>query len=86
MKLNELIRECREKSGLSQLQLAKKLGYDQPQMVSHMETGIAKPPLKIIGKMVVLIGLPEMKVTKHLIIEFIAKMNKEIEDGKNEIA
>lgn len=43
------LKQIREEADLTQLQLAKELGLDYTQMISHVETGKARvPPDKII--------------------------------------
>lgn len=44
MQLNELLRQKRNQSGLSQNALAKKLGFTSPQYVSNFERGLCLPP------------------------------------------
>jgi transcriptional regulator with XRE-family HTH domain len=44
-----LIRKARRKSGLTQKELAKKLGVTQPQ-VAHWESGRIKPSVDILAK------------------------------------
>ncbi len=41
----EFLAKARVESGLSQLQLARELGYTSPQYVSNWERGICGPPL-----------------------------------------
>ena len=53
--------DAREKSGLSQLALAKKLGFSSPQYVSNWERGICGPPIEKLGVMSnVLVIKPEI--------------------------
>ncbi len=49
-KLGGFLREKREDSGVSQVDLAKKLGYSSSQFVSNWERGLATPPLKSLSK------------------------------------
>lgn len=39
-----MLKELREKSGLTQAELAKALGYTTPQFVSNWERGLCEPP------------------------------------------
>ena len=45
----KLLGEAREKAGLSQIALAKKLGYVSPQYVSNWERGVCGPPIDKLG-------------------------------------
>ena len=42
---SKLIRSKREKAGLSQIELAKALGYETAQLISNVERGICAFPL-----------------------------------------
>jgi transcriptional regulator with XRE-family HTH domain len=52
--LNEYLRQKRIDCDLSQLDVARVLGYASPQFVSNWERGLVSPPLETI---LVLIGL-----------------------------
>lgn len=80
--LGQMIREHREKAGLTQLELAQKLGYESPQFLSLVEREVSKPPYIMLGKLVSIIGIPETKVTKHLTGEFLSEMYQKIHEGK----
>lgn len=45
-KLGPFLREKREQKGLTQAQVAEKLGYGSPQFISNIERGISRVPLK----------------------------------------
>lgn len=42
---SEYFKNAREKAGISQIDLAKALGYSSPQYVSNWERGICSPPI-----------------------------------------
>ncbi|MFP5518296.1 MAG: helix-turn-helix domain-containing protein [Bdellovibrionia bacterium] len=48
--LGHFLKEKRELAGLSQKDVATKLGYSTPQFVSNWERGISTPPLKTLKK------------------------------------
>jgi transcriptional regulator with XRE-family HTH domain len=48
--LEKFLKEKREQAGLSQKQVADKLGYTTPQFVSNWERGVSSPPLKTLKK------------------------------------
>lgn len=53
-RLSVFLKEKRVAAGLTQSQVARKLGYSSPQFVSNWERGLANPPvfvLKEITKM-----------------------------------
>ncbi len=44
--LGNYLKEKRIESGLTQSEVAKKLGYSTPQFISNFERGLCSPPLK----------------------------------------
>lgn len=48
--LGTFLKEKRENVGLSQKDVAHKLGYTTPQFISNWERGISTPPLKTLKK------------------------------------
>ena len=84
--LGGLVREYRVKAGMTQLELAEKLGYDSMQFVSLFERGLSKVPHKVIGKLIVILGIPQKKVTKSLIDAFSASLIDQIDQGKKSVS
>lgn len=82
LELGRLIKEYRVKKNLTQLDLSLKLGYDTPQFVSILERGMAKVPLNVVGQLIVLLGIPEKKITKILATAYLAEMNRQLTIGK----
>ena len=52
--LANFLKTHRENSGLSQADVAQKLGYTTPQFVSNWERGISAPPFNALKKLAVL--------------------------------
>lgn len=82
MKIGERIRKAREKSGMTQFQLARKLGFGSSQFVSLFERGLSKVPNDVLGKLVVILGLPEKKLIKQIVAEYNENLVDEIHRGK----
>lgn len=82
--LGALVREYRLKAGMTQLQLSQRLGYESMQFVSLFERGLSKIPLKVMGKMIVILKLPEKKIVKKLTDAVKTEVVNEIKVGKNE--
>jgi transcriptional regulator with XRE-family HTH domain len=82
MNLGQTVRDYRQKAGMTQLQLSKKLGYESMQFVSLMERGLSKIPLKTLGQLIVILKLPEIKITQQLIQQEQKKLLSEIRVGK----
>jgi transcriptional regulator with XRE-family HTH domain len=83
--IGELIKEKRELAGMTQLELAQKLGYESPQFVSLIERGLSKPPYSLIGKCVVILGLPEKAIVSQLKQAFMDELTSEIYKGKEAV-
>ena len=71
--LSLFLKEKREESGLSQLEVAKQIGYSSPQFVSNWERGIVAPPIETIA---ILIDL--YKIQPNHIIQKIVEDTKDI--------
>lgn len=50
MELSKFLKEKRLQAGLSQGDVAKKLGYTSPQFVSNWERGLSQPPVATLRK------------------------------------
>jgi transcriptional regulator with XRE-family HTH domain len=44
--LGQFLKESRKRAGLSQVELATKLGYETPQFISDWEREVYSPPMK----------------------------------------
>lgn len=51
-KLGTYLKEVRENSHWTQLQVSQKLGYSSPQFISNIERGISVVPLKTLARMI----------------------------------
>ncbi len=79
--LGQEIREARLRNEMTQLELANKLGYQSMQFVSLFERGLSKVPMKVLGRLIVILGLPKKKIIKKLVEEHEAEITKQIESG-----
>lgn len=52
-----LLKAARINSGITQLEIAKKLGYSSPQFVSNWERGESLPPMDHFPKLANLLGI-----------------------------
>ncbi|MBL7557515.1 MAG: helix-turn-helix domain-containing protein [Bdellovibrionaceae bacterium] len=80
--LGTLIRNYRQDKEMTQLDLAKKLGYDSTQFISLFERGVSKVPHNILGKLIVILGIPEKLVLQILIKDYETSLKSEISAGK----
>jgi transcriptional regulator with XRE-family HTH domain len=67
--LNDYLRQKRVDSGLSQLDVARELGYSSPQFVSNWERGLVSPPLETIAVLVDLYKIPSSEVVSRILDE-----------------
>jgi transcriptional regulator with XRE-family HTH domain len=67
--LNDYLRQKRVDSGLSQLDVARELGYSSPQFVSNWERGLVSPPLETIAVLVDLYKIPSSEVVGRILEE-----------------
>ena len=68
MRFGDKIKKIRESRGISQQQLAKKLGYRTNSYVSDMEKGKFTPSVDKLGKISGALGIPLSKL-KDLVFE-----------------
>lgn len=62
MKLKEFLKKKRNDAGLSQKELAKKLGYTTAQFVSNWERSISRPPIDSVPKLAELLGVQPWEI------------------------
>lgn len=67
--LNDYLRQKRLDSGLSQLDVARVLGYASPQFVSNWERGLVSPPLETIAVLIDLYKIPANEVVNKILAE-----------------
>jgi transcriptional regulator with XRE-family HTH domain len=60
------LRKCRQKAGLTQLDLACALSYSSAQFVSNWERGLSLPPLTVLRKLSVVCRIPKQDLVETL--------------------
>ncbi len=85
VELGNLVKDYRSKRGITQLELSEKLGYDTPQFISIIERGLAKTPLNVLGQLIVILGIPERRITKLLTEAYLEEVHQELTDGKTKV-
>ncbi len=65
--LGTYLAEKRVRAGLSQREVAKKLGYSNPQFVSNFERGLCSPPFAKLKNLVEIYNIPVSEITELLI-------------------
>lgn len=70
------LRDHRKEAGLSQMTIAKKLGYGSPQFISNCERGLCMPSLRGLKIMCDIYGMNRAMVGEDLISVYRAKIRK----------
>lgn len=86
VELGQIIRDYRIKKKMTQLELAKKLGYDSTQFVSLFERGLSKVPFNVLGQLIVILGIPERKILTMLVNAYESQIKSQIDQGKRDLA
>lgn len=60
--VGEFLKTSREDAGLTQLALARELGYTSAQFISNWERGIAMPPMNMMPELSRLLHIPPKKM------------------------
>lgn len=85
IEIGQMIRDYREKKGLTQLELSKELGYETSQFVSLFERGLSKVPIEVLGRLVLILGLPEKHFKEIIFKDFQDEVNERLKIGKKSI-
>ena len=82
IEIGQIIRTLREKKGLTQTDLAIKLGYRTPQFVSLFERGLSKVPLETLGQLSVILNFPANRMMDLILRDFENDVAKKIKSGR----
>lgn len=85
VEIGQMIRSYREKKGMTQLDLSKALGYETSQFVSLFERGLSKAPIEVLGRLVLILGLPEKDFKEILFKDFQNEVNERLRIGKKSV-
>lgn len=77
-----IVRKHRIEAGLTQIELAEKLGYESPQFVSLFERGHSKIPVEALGRMVAVLKIPERQIQRLLVEEHEAVLIQQLKRGQ----
>jgi transcriptional regulator with XRE-family HTH domain len=80
-KISQFLKKAREKTGLSQGEVAKNLGYDSCQFISNWERGMAAPPLTVLGRLAKLYNVKGEELFQVMLKDTERQMRKEFTKG-----
>lgn len=76
------LKEKRVQAGLTQSQVAEKLGYSSPQFVSNWERGLANPPVFILRDLTKMYKVSADEMFNLLLAEVERDLHKEFYSSK----
>ncbi len=77
-----ILRQARVSKDLTQMELAKKLGFKTPQMVSNWERGLCHVPMALIGRFCKITGADSAAIKKSMVDSYFARLNKKVKSPK----
>ena len=70
------MRRARENSGMSQLEVGRKLGFTSAQFISNWERGVSGPPMKALIRLKTIYKLDVNHVVDLIVETTRAKLNR----------
>lgn len=83
--LSDFLREKRRISGLSQMQVAKALGYGSPQFISNWERGLSEPPIGTLKTIAKLYSVPIDEMFEVVLKSTLKKVAEDLRAKFNEV-
>lgn len=77
LKIGKILKDHRQIKHLTQLDLAKKLGYDSTQFVSLFERGLSKCPTKTLSKLCKILEIEKKTIFLMLMDNYRTQLAKE---------
>ncbi|MBX3039603.1 MAG: helix-turn-helix transcriptional regulator [Bdellovibrionaceae bacterium] len=81
-KLATFLREARIEAGLSQIEVAKALGYSTSQFISNWERELAAPPVKILKRLGKLYSISSDRLLEMLIEQSEETLRRQFRQSK----
>lgn len=78
--LASFLRTHREQSGISQAEVAKKLGYSTPQFISNWERGLSAPPFNAFKKLATIYKVDADELFQVLLETKLDEVAKDMRD------
>lgn len=81
--LSDCLKTAREAKGLTQRELAEKLGYTSAQFISNWERDVARLPLKIAPRILRILGIPHTTYIRLLLIGSRRQLKRNLKGPKD---
>lgn len=81
--IGKMVKQAREKAGITQAQLAKELGFTSPQYVSNLERGITNMSPESLGLICFILKMPDSEIIKMLSKEHLEELKKGFDAGRS---
>lgn len=69
VRLGSLLKDKRVEKGITQMSLARELGYSSPQFVSNWERGMCSPAFDTLPTICKILGIPKREIIEIIIDE-----------------
>lgn len=76
--ISEVIRDSRNEAGMTQLELAKCIGYDCGQFVSNLERGMCSLPLNRVKVTCQTLGIKPANITNALLMDYQIRLKEAV--------
>ncbi len=81
VRLGSLLKEKRIDKGITQMSLARELGYSSPQFVSNWERGMCSPAFDTLPTVCKLLGIPKREIIEIIIDETRSELEANFSRG-----
>lgn len=73
MTIGDILKDAREKAGLSQSDVSEKMGYQSAQFISNIERNVSLPTAKLLRKMTDLYGIHYETIAQMIVDKIVDK-------------
>lgn len=77
-RVGSYFRKKRVESGMTQIELSKRLGYSTSQFVSNWERGVCMPPLSNMASLCDLLSIPKREIVDLLTDEYRRNLERAV--------
>ncbi|MCB0368338.1 MAG: helix-turn-helix transcriptional regulator [Bdellovibrionales bacterium] len=81
-----IIKEARLKKEITQKDLSDILGFTCTQYISNLERGVTTMSADKLGKICAILQIPDKKIQRLLVDEYIEKLEIGFKEGKEELS